>query len=101
MGIESFQARSLWRETFRYDYITKLTEANIRMYYREHSGSAADPRQAEAEAVKELVNVVSRGRSEENYRKHHRFWKRLYDACIESINNEMEDAGARMLKDGM
>ena len=79
----------------------KLAEANIRTYYRENPGSAADASQAEAEAVKELVDVVSKGRSEENYRKHHRFWEFLHDVRVEGTNNEIEDAKARMLKDGL
>jgi hypothetical protein len=100
-GLESLQASNLWRETFRYNYVVKLAEANIRTYYRENPGSAADASRAEAEAAKELVDVVSRGRSAENYRKHHRFWKFLHDIRVEGANNEMEDAKARMLKDGL
>ncbi|KAF8850019.1 hypothetical protein BDZ45DRAFT_680080 [Acephala macrosclerotiorum] len=100
-GLESLQAINLWKETFRYNFVEKLAEANIRTYYRENPGSAADASQAEAEAVKELVDVVSKGRSEENYRKHHRFWKFLHDVRVEGTNNEMEDAEARMLKDGL
>jgi hypothetical protein len=100
-GLESHQASNLWRETFRYNYVVKLAEANIRTYYREDPGSAADASQAEAEAVKELVDVVSKGRSEENYRKHHRFWEFLHDVRVEGTNNEIEDAKARMLKDGL
>jgi hypothetical protein len=100
-GLESHQASNLWRETFRYNYVVKLAEANIRTYYRENPGSAADASQAEAEAVKELVDVVSKGRSEENYRKHHRFWEFLHDVRVEGTNNEIEDAKARMLKDGL
>jgi hypothetical protein len=57
----------------------KLAEANIRTYYRENPGLAADASRAEAEAAKELVDVVLRGRSKENYWKHHPFWKFLYD----------------------
>jgi hypothetical protein len=91
----------LWRETFRYNYVVKLAEANIRTYYRENPGSAADASQAEVEAVKEVVDVVSKGRSEENYRKHHRFWEFLHDVRVEGTNNEIEDAKARMLKDGL
>jgi hypothetical protein len=51
----------------------KLAEANVRSYYSEHPGSAADASQAEVQAVKELFKVVSKGRSEEDYRKHRRF----------------------------
>lgn len=72
-GLESNQASNLCRETFRYNYVMKLAEANIQTYYRENPGSAADASQAEAEAVKELVDVVLKGRSEENYQKHYRF----------------------------
>jgi hypothetical protein len=100
-GLESHQASNLWQKTFRYNYVVKLAEANIRTHHRENPGSAADASQAEAEAVKELVDVVSKGRSEENYRKHHRFWKLLHDVRVEGTNNEMEDAEARMLKDGL
>jgi hypothetical protein len=90
----------LWQETFRYNYVLKLSEANIRSYCRENTASAADASQAEAEAVKELVDVVSKGRSEENYRKHHQFWKFLHDVRMEGTNNAIEDVEARMLKDG-
>jgi hypothetical protein len=100
-GLESHQASNLWQETFRYNYVVKLAEANIRSYCRENTASAADASQAEAEAVKELVDVVSKGRSEENYRKHHRFWKFLHDVRVEGTNNAMEDVEARMLKDGL
>jgi hypothetical protein len=55
----------------------KLAEANVRSYYSEHPGSAADASQTEVQAVKELVKVVSKGRSEENYRKHRRLLKFL------------------------
>ena len=79
-GLRSYQARNLWQETFRYNYVVKL---------------------AEAEAIKELVDIVSEERSEENYRKHHRFWKFLYDVRVETTNNEMEDAEPRVLKDGL
>jgi hypothetical protein len=53
----------------------KLAKANIRAWFRDNPGSPAYTSQAEAEAeaVKELVDVVSKGRSLENYRKHHRF----------------------------
>ncbi|CZR52935.1 uncharacterized protein PAC_02813 [Phialocephala subalpina] len=81
-GLESHQASNLWQETFRYNYVVKLAEANIRTYHRENPGSTADASQAEAEAVRELVDVVSKGRSEENYRKHYRFWKFLHDVQI-------------------
>ena len=91
----------MWRESFRYNYVVKLAEANLWMYCRENPGSAADASQAEAEAVKELVDVVLKGRCEENYWKHHRFWKFLYDVCVEGTNNEMEDAEGRMRKDGL
>jgi hypothetical protein len=37
------------------------------MYCRENPRLAADASQAEAEAVKELVDVVLKGRCEENY----------------------------------
>jgi hypothetical protein len=100
-GLESIQAINLWRETFRYDDVVKLAEANIRAWYRDNPGLPADASQAEAEAVKELVDVVSRGRSEENYRKHHRFWKFLHDVRMEGVRNEMEHAEAHMLKDGL
>jgi hypothetical protein len=79
----------------------KLAEANVRTYYRENPGSAADTSQAEAEAVKELVDVVSKGRSEENYRKHYRFWKFLHNVRVEGEINKMEDTEARMLKDSL
>lgn len=39
----------------------KLAEANIRTYYRGNPRSAADISKVEAEAVKELINVVSKG----------------------------------------
>jgi hypothetical protein len=71
-GLESPQAINLWKVTFRYDYVVRLAEANTRAWYRDNRGSFADASQAEAEAVKELVDVVSRGRrgrSVENYRK--------------------------------
>lgn len=100
-GVESLQAINLWKETFRYNYVVKLTKANIRAWYRDNPGSPADISQAEAKAVMELVDIISRGRSEENYPKHHRFWKFLHDVRIEGVNNEMEDAEARMLKDGL
>jgi hypothetical protein len=35
-GLESVQAINLWKETFRYDYVAKLAEANVRSYYREN-----------------------------------------------------------------
>ncbi|CZR52920.1 uncharacterized protein PAC_02797 [Phialocephala subalpina] len=72
-SLESHQASNLWQETFRYNYVIKLAEANIRSYCRENTASAADASQTEAEAVKELVDVVSKRKSEENYRKYHRF----------------------------
>jgi hypothetical protein len=41
-GLESLQAINLWKETFRYDYVVKLVEANVRLYYRENPSLAAD-----------------------------------------------------------
>jgi len=89
------------KETFRYDYVVKLVEANTRAWSRDNPGSPANASQVEAEAVKELVDVVSKGRSPENYWKYYRFWKFLYDIRVEGGSTEMEDAGARMLKDGL
>lgn len=86
-SLESHQASNLWRETFRYNCVMKLAKANTPMYHRETPRSAADASQAEAKAVKELVDLVSKGRSEENYRKHSRFWKFLYDLRVEATNN--------------
>ena len=100
-GLESLQAINLWKETFRYDYAVRLAEANTRAWHRDNPGSFADASQAEAEAVKELVDVVSRGRSVENYRKHHRFWKFLHDVRVASDCTGVEDAETRMLKDGL
>lgn len=100
-GLESHHARNLWRWTFRHNYVLKLAEANIRAWYRNNSGSPADATRADAEAVKELVDVVSRGRSEDNYRKYHRFWKFLHDVRVEGDCTEREDAETRMLKDGL
>jgi hypothetical protein len=100
-GLESLQAVNLWKETFRYDYVVKLAEANTRAWSRDNPGSPANASQAEAEAVKELVDVVSKGRSPENYRKHHRFWKFLHNIRVEGGRTEMEDAEARILKDGL
>jgi hypothetical protein len=59
------------------------------------------PRRKEQKYSKELVDIVSKGKSEENYRKHHRFWKFLYDVRVEGTNNAIEDVEARMLKDGL
>lgn len=82
-GLESLQAISLWKETFRKDYVAKLVEANTRACYRDNPGSSVDISQveAEAEAVRELVDVVSRGRSAENCWKHHRFCASLRAYC--------------------
>jgi hypothetical protein len=79
----------------------KLVEANTRAWSRDNPGLPANASQAEAEAVKELVDVVSKGRSPENYRKHYRFWKFLHDIRVEGGSTKMEDAEARMLKDGL
>ncbi|PQE22102.1 Proto-oncogene tyrosine- kinase ROS protein [Rutstroemia sp. NJR-2017a BVV2] len=98
-GLESHQVSNLWQETFRYDYVVKLAEANLRAWNRNNPGSPAETTQAEAEAVKELVDVVSRGMSVENYRKHHRFWKFLQEVPVEGEHTGMEDAETRMLKD--
>jgi len=100
-GLESLQAINLWKETFRYDYVVKLTEAITRAWAIDNPGPSADVSQAEAEAVRELVDVVSRGRSAENYRKHHRFWKFLHDVRVEGDPTGMEDTETRMLKDGL
>ena len=90
----------MWKETFRYDYVVKIAEANIRTH-RENPSSAADASQTEADVVKELVDVVSKGRSEENYQKHHRFWKFLHDVRVENTINDIGDTKARMLKEGL
>ncbi|KAG4438633.1 hypothetical protein IFR05_005877 [Cadophora sp. M221] len=90
-GLESLQAINLWKETFRYDYVVKLAEANARAWVIDNPESFADISQAEAEAVRELVDVVSRGRSVENYRKHHRFWKFLHDVRVEGDPTGLED----------
>ncbi|PVH71241.1 hypothetical protein DL98DRAFT_597090, partial [Cadophora sp. DSE1049] len=100
-GLESLQAMNLWKETFRYDYVLKLAEANTRAWVIDNPGLSADVSQAEAAAVRELVDVVSRGRSVENYRKHHRFWKFLHDVRVEGDPTGLEDTETRMLKDGL
>jgi hypothetical protein len=41
-GLESLQAVNLWKETFRYDYVVKLAEANTRAWSRDNPGSFAD-----------------------------------------------------------
>ena len=51
--------------------------------------------------MKEVVDVVSKGRSEENYRKHHRFWKFFHDVRVEGTNDEIKDTEARVLKKGL
>ena len=79
----------------------KLAEANTRAWVIDNPESSADASQAEAEAVRELVDVVSRGRSMKNYRKHHRFWKFLHDVRVEGDPTGMEDTETRMLKDGL
>ena len=79
----------------------RLVEANIRTYHREYPRLAADTSQVEVEAIKELINVVSKRRSKENYQKYYRFWKFLYDVCIEGINNEIGDTKARIQKDSL
>jgi hypothetical protein len=99
-GMESLPVINLWKESFRYDYVVKLARANVQSYQRQNPSSVADPSQAETEALKELVDVVSRGRSEENYRKHHRFWVFLHQIRVEGTSNGMEYAEDRMLKDG-
>jgi hypothetical protein len=103
-GLESLQTISLWNETFRYDYVMKIAETRMSLYCIENPNTPIHSRQAQAqaEAVKELVNVVSKGRSDENYRKHEQFWKFLYDLRIEGTINEVEDdSTARMVKEGM
>jgi hypothetical protein len=79
----------------------KLAKANIRTYYRENPRSAADASQAKAKAAKELVNVVSKEKSAENYRKHYCFWKFLYNIRVKGANNKIKDAKARMLKNSL
>jgi hypothetical protein len=79
----------------------KLAEANIRAWFRDNARSPANASQAEAEAIKELIDVVSKGRSSENYWKHYRFWQFLHDIRVEGISTEIEDAEARILKDGL
>jgi hypothetical protein len=100
-GLDSLHVINLWKESFRYDYVVKLAGANVQSYQRQNPGLAADPSQAETEALKELVDVVSRGRSEENYRKHHRFWVFLHQIRVEGTMNGMECAEDRMLKKGL
>src|SRR5205814_5337599 len=48
-GLESLQAINLWKETFQYDYVMKLAEANVQSYHIENPGRAANASQAEAE----------------------------------------------------
>ncbi|KAG9229916.1 hypothetical protein BJ875DRAFT_521667 [Amylocarpus encephaloides] len=100
-GLETPHAVNLWKETFRYDYLLKIAEADTRAWSRDNPRPPANASQSEAEAVKELVDVVSKGRSPENYRKHYRFWKFLHDIRVEGGSTEMEDAEARILKDGL
>ncbi|KIM93102.1 hypothetical protein OIDMADRAFT_149819 [Oidiodendron maius Zn] len=100
-GLDSLHVINMWKESFRYDYVVKLAGTNAQSHQRENPGSAADPSQAETEALKELVDVVSRGRSEENYRKHHQFWIFLHQIRVEGTMNEMGCADDRMLKEGM
>jgi hypothetical protein len=58
--------------------------------------------QAEPKAVKELVDVISKGRSDENYRKYYRFWKFLHEVRVEGTTiEEGEDSTTRMIKAGM
>ncbi|KAH7310152.1 hypothetical protein BKA65DRAFT_485092 [Rhexocercosporidium sp. MPI-PUGE-AT-0058] len=61
----------------------KLAEANTRASAIDNPESSAGVGQAEAETVRELVDVVLRGRSVENYRKHYRFWKFLHGVRVE------------------
>jgi hypothetical protein len=100
-GLGSLHLINLWKESFRYDYVVKLAGANVQSYRRQNPGSVAHPSQAETEALKEIVDAVSRGRSEENYRKHHRFWLLIRQIRVEGTINGMECAEDRMLKEGL
>jgi hypothetical protein len=45
----------------------KLIEANIRAWLRDNARSLVNASQAKAEAIKELIDIVLKGRSLENY----------------------------------
>ena len=79
----------------------KLVEANTRAQSRDNPRLLANTSQVEAEAIKELINVISKGRSLENYQKYYRFWKFLYNIQVEDSSTKIEDTKARILKDSL
>ena len=79
----------------------KLAKANTQAWVINNPKSSANASQAEAEAVRELVDVVSKGRSVENYRKYHRFWKYLRDLHVKGDLTRLKDTETHMLKNSL